>query len=406
MKYSRILLTIVLTLFFINILAEDEDKSLIESIQCNQDQFTCKDGSCIRREFYCDGDTDCIDESDETDNCTRLFNCTEPHYHLCANNRCLPADYICDGADDCGDGSDEKNCTEKKCDGFGEIKCHNGKQCISNHTICDRYRDCFDGSDEASCNGTFTRSCDNFTTFECLNGLCVPLSSVCDMTNDCMDGSDELNCTTVTCPNGTYTCEGHDVCILNEHVCDGGGVNCPKNDDEKNCTKWTCAHGYRKCGDGRICIPEGAYCDRFANCQDASDESNESCHGNYSRACTPDEEFECANGVCISSVFFCNGVGRDDCGDGSDEKECASLDCPKGRKKCADKKKCIYEEASCDRHKDCDDGSDEKDCKGKYTRECDKESQFSCANELCVDRKLVCDKEDDCGDGSDEKDCP
>lgn len=33
---------------------------------CNdEDEFRCSDGSCIPEKYKCDGDQDCIDESDE-----------------------------------------------------------------------------------------------------------------------------------------------------------------------------------------------------------------------------------------------------------------------------------------------------------------------------------------------------
>ena len=36
-----------------------------EDIECSEDEFTCKDGSCIPREKECDRRNDCKDESDE-----------------------------------------------------------------------------------------------------------------------------------------------------------------------------------------------------------------------------------------------------------------------------------------------------------------------------------------------------
>lgn len=39
--------------------------------KCSDKEFRCTDGSCIAEHWYCDGDTDCKDGSDE-DNCREL----------------------------------------------------------------------------------------------------------------------------------------------------------------------------------------------------------------------------------------------------------------------------------------------------------------------------------------------
>lgn len=74
--------------------------------------------ACIHREWFCDGENDCWDMSDEQ-NCsnTGRYSC-ELNQFQCSNGSCIKLDARCDGHNDCHDenrdgiSSDEKNCSK------------------------------------------------------------------------------------------------------------------------------------------------------------------------------------------------------------------------------------------------------------------------------------------------------
>ena len=74
--------------------------------KCSEDQFTCENGECIKRNLLCDGDFACKDHSDE-ENC----ECPSSMF-ACKGGGCLLATAVCDGYEDCSSGDDESSCRE------------------------------------------------------------------------------------------------------------------------------------------------------------------------------------------------------------------------------------------------------------------------------------------------------
>ena len=170
------------------------------SIVCESEHEKCSDSACIPSRWWCDGDEDCADGSDESD-CSELGarrqQCDPDNHRQCENGDCLPKEVWCDGHTDCLDGSDEGlecpklNCSEVR---WGtQWRCRDNKRCVLERWLCDGMEDCIDGSDEKGCQARLL--CDLETDFECKDGSkCVRKDWLCDNFPDCGDGSDELNC--------------------------------------------------------------------------------------------------------------------------------------------------------------------------------------------------------------------
>ncbi|XP_016534121.1 low-density lipoprotein receptor-related protein 1-like isoform X3 [Poecilia formosa] len=352
--------------------------SYVPPPQCQPGEFACKNNRCIQERWKCDGDNDCLDNSDETLELCHQHTCPADRFK-CKNNRCIPLRWLCDGDNDCGNGEDESNttCSARTCPP-NQFSCHSGR-CIPASWMCDLDDDCGDRSDEpASC---AYPTCFPLTQFTCNNGRCININWRCDNEKDCDDGSDELNCPKLT------------------------DNDCGDNSDEAGC-RHSCSSTQFKCNSGR-CIPDYWTCDGDNDCGDYSDETHANCTNTATRppgGCHTDE-FQCRmDGLCIPLRWRCDG--DTDCMDMSDEKNCEGVTpmCdPAVKFGCRDSARCISKAWVCDGDSDCEDNSDEENCEALVC----KLSHHVCASNstICLPAEKICNGHDDCPDGSDEKLC-
>ncbi|XP_076825508.1 uncharacterized protein LOC143471056 isoform X2 [Clavelina lepadiformis] len=185
----------------------DEMPDNCKDRNCMPDHFTCDSGRCIPQGLICNGEIDCgpNDSSDESGCAITLEECDTTLYHFC-DDYCLPKEWVCDGDKDCSDKSDEASCsTECK---PGNVKCNNTGLCINQEWLCDGEIECADGEDERNCSAVGNdvqeqpiqdASCD-IAEFSCGDGVCLSVLRSCDGKGDCTNGEDEgAHCHQNTC---------------------------------------------------------------------------------------------------------------------------------------------------------------------------------------------------------------
>ncbi|XP_072306545.1 SCO-spondin [Eucyclogobius newberryi] len=235
-------------------------------VTCAPEQFACSDGSCINSSRLCDGRADCPSAEDErTFNCQTLIPPSSPptppttdevtvktcryyEFSCVSGGQCVPQAWRCDGEMDCVDESDERGCTAL-C-GTGHMPCLSGDQCVPYQHLCDGTPHCRDASDESidNCGSTVIPPCPG--GFSCDNRTCVNMTQVCDGVPDCPGGDDEFVCdkTVTPKPSGSnrtthcleFTCSDGS-CVPFNMVCNGV-ADCPDSlspaADEQGCRHW------------------------------------------------------------------------------------------------------------------------------------------------------------------------
>ena len=88
-----------------------------EGSVCNDNQMTCRDGTCVDLSARCDGISDCVEGEDES-NCEPDMmeeeeedksTCDEFMFD-CRDGTCIDSSKLCDGVPDCPNETDESFC--------------------------------------------------------------------------------------------------------------------------------------------------------------------------------------------------------------------------------------------------------------------------------------------------------
>ncbi|KAL4229913.1 Scavenger receptor Cys-rich [Mactra antiquata] len=243
--------------------------------------------------------------------------CDEDMYRCTIDNICIPNTFVCDGETDCLDLTDEQHCDRPN----GALQIRDGDGTYGKLAYY------YDNAWRPVCYPTEYHDLTNFQ-FDTVSHVCrqlgysgnsdstyylywekhssIRIKLTCDtdgncegipVTEDC-DTFAYIRCSNDVCFTGEELCPGTtSTCVPRSYFCDGQS-DCPENSDESKCF---CYEGESKCTHIE------------SECTDTACET-----------CVDRGMFECLNHECIPLIQRCDG--NKDCHDGSDEYKCVQID--------------------------------------------------------------------------------